>query len=163
MRRGEMAGNQASTKVIGHGGDGSRAIRCNVGRVRTHYRCNRASLIPWGQTPIQFGVAAPRLLTAGEAFDDLVFVGLDRLPALGEEVKTDVFHATIGGGAVITAVAAARLGVPTAILSALSEPAAARLRRERVRVHNLRRAASRTRSVRRSPPPAIAPSSPTTA
>jgi ribokinase len=83
-------------------------------------------------------VAAPRLLTAGEAFEDLVFVGLDRLPAPGEEVKTDTFHATIGGGAVITAVAAARLGVSTAIVSALSAPAVARLQRERVRVHNLR-------------------------
>jgi ribokinase len=83
-------------------------------------------------------VAAPRLLTAGEAFEDLVFVGLERLPAPGEEVKTDTFHATIGGGAVITAVAAARLGVSTAILSALSAPAVARLHRERVRVHNLR-------------------------
>ena len=65
-------------------------------------------------------MAAPRLLTAGDAFEDLVFVGLDGLPALGEEVKTDTFHATIGGGAVIAAVAASRLGVPTAILSALS-------------------------------------------
>ena len=83
-------------------------------------------------------MAAPRLLTAGEAFEDLVFVGLERLPAPGEEVKTDTFHATIGGGAVITAVAAARLGVSTAILSALSAPAVARLHRERVRVHNLR-------------------------
>jgi ribokinase len=92
----------------------------------------------WGQSQLQFGVAAPRLLTAGEAFEDLVFVGLDRLPALGEEVKTDTFHATLGGGAVITAVAAARLGVSTAILSALSAPAVARLQREHVRVHNLR-------------------------
>ena len=87
---------------------------------------------------LQSGVAAPRLLTAGEAFEDLVFVGLERLPAPGEEIKTDAFHATIGGGAVITAVAAARLGLPTAILSALSAPAVSRLRRERVRVHNLR-------------------------
>lgn len=83
-------------------------------------------------------MAAPRLLTAGEAFEDLVFVGLERLPAPGEEVKTDTFHATVGGGAVITAVAAARLGVSTAILSALSAQAVARLHRERVRVHNLR-------------------------
>ena len=97
----------------------------------------RASAV--GARPrIQFGVAAPRLLTAGDAFEDLVFVGLDGLPALGEEVKTDTFHATIGGGAVIAAVAASRLGVPTAILSALSRAAATRLRRERVRVHNLR-------------------------
>lgn len=83
-------------------------------------------------------MAGPRLLAAGEAFEDLVFVGLERLPAAGEEIKTDTFHATIGGGAVITAVAAARLGVSTAILSALSAPAVARLRRERVRVHNLK-------------------------
>ncbi|MGE0816872.1 MAG: carbohydrate kinase family protein [Vicinamibacterales bacterium] len=82
---------------------------------------------------------APRLLTAGEAFEDLVFVGLERLPAPGEEIKTDSFHATIGGGAVITAVGAARLGIPTAIVSALGDGAAARLRRERVRVTNLRR------------------------
>ena len=53
-------------------------------------------------------MAIPKLLTAGEAFEDLVFVGLDRLPALGEEVRTDAFHATLGGGAVITAVGAAR-------------------------------------------------------
>ena len=81
----------------------------------------------------------PRLLTAGEAFEDLVFVGLDRLPGPGEEVRTDAFHATIGGGAVITAVAAARLGLPTSILSALSDGAVRRLRAERVRVTNLRR------------------------
>lgn len=88
-------------------------------------------------------MALPRLLTAGEAFDDLVFVGLDRLPGLGEEVKTDRFHASIGGGAVITAVAAARLGVPTSIVSALSDPTATRLRGEGVRVTNLRRAGER--------------------
>ncbi|MGD9906698.1 MAG: carbohydrate kinase family protein [Vicinamibacterales bacterium] len=83
-------------------------------------------------------MAGPRLLTAGEAFEDLVFVGLERLPAPGEEIKTDTFHATIGGGAVITAVAAARLGVTTAIVSGLSPEAVIRLRRERVRVHNLK-------------------------
>jgi sugar/nucleoside kinase (ribokinase family) len=85
-------------------------------------------------------VAVSALLTAGEAFEDLVFVGLERLPAPGEEVRTDRFHATIGGGAVITAVAAARLGLPSSITSALSAAAVTRLRHERVRVHNLRRA-----------------------
>lgn len=85
-------------------------------------------------------MAIPTLLTAGEAFEDLIFVGLERLPAPGEEIKTDRFHATIGGGAVITAVGAARLGLTTAIASALSDAAATRLRRERVRVHNLKRA-----------------------
>jgi len=98
--------------------------------------CARA----WRTLGIQSGVPAPRLLTAGEAFEDLVFLGLDRLPGPGEEVKTDAFHATIGGGAVITAIGAARLGVTTSIVSALSDAAVVRLRRERVRVTNLRRA-----------------------
>jgi sugar/nucleoside kinase (ribokinase family) len=84
-------------------------------------------------------VPAPRLLTAGEAFEDLVFVGLDRLPGPGEEVRTNTFHATLGGGAVITAVAAARLGIATSIVSALGDHAVRRLRGEGVRVTNLRR------------------------
>ncbi|MCC6992674.1 MAG: carbohydrate kinase family protein, partial [Acidobacteria bacterium] len=83
---------------------------------------------------------AQRLLTAGEAFEDLVFLGLERLPGPGEEIKTDRFHATIGGGAVITAIGAARLGLTTSIVSALGDAAVARLRREGVRVTNLRRA-----------------------
>ena len=85
-------------------------------------------------------MAISTLLTAGEAFEDLVFVGLDRLPGPGEEIKTDRFHATIGGGAVITAIGATRLGIRTAIASALSAAAVTRLRREQVRVHNLKRA-----------------------
>ncbi len=94
----------------------------------------------WRHGGIESRVAIPTLLTAGEAFDDLVFVGLERLPALGEEIKTNRFHATIGGGAVITAVGAARLGIRTAIASALSKAAVTRLRLEQVRVHNLKRA-----------------------
>jgi sugar/nucleoside kinase (ribokinase family) len=43
-----------------------------------------------------------KLICAGEAFEDLIFVGLSRLPELGEEIKTDRFESTIGGGAVIT-------------------------------------------------------------
>ena len=80
------------------------------------------------------------LICAGEAFEDLIFVGLDRLPSLGEEVRTDRFTATIGGGAVITAVTAARLGMQAALISALSDAACARLRKERVRITNLRKA-----------------------
>jgi sugar/nucleoside kinase (ribokinase family) len=83
---------------------------------------------------------APRLLCAGEAFEDLIFVGLERLPELGEEIKTDRFTSTIGGGAVITSIKAARLGMRTQLVSALSENAAARLKSERVTVTNLRRA-----------------------
>jgi len=81
-----------------------------------------------------------KLLCAGEAFEDLVFFALDRLPDLGEEVKTDHFTATVGGGAVITAVQAARLGMKSAVLSALGDAAVARLKRERVSVTNLRKA-----------------------
>lgn len=77
------------------------------------------------------------LLCAGEAFEDLIFVGLDRIPGPGEEVKTDTFEATVGGGAVITAVAAARLGMTVDLLSALGPAAVTRLRKERVRITNL--------------------------
>lgn len=80
-----------------------------------------------------------KLLCAGEAFEDLVFFALERLPELGEEIKTDHFTATIGGGAVITAVQAARLGMRVGLLSALGDAAVARLKRERVSVTNLRR------------------------
>lgn len=80
-----------------------------------------------------------RLLCAGEAFEDLIFVGLERLPELGEEIKTNRFTATIGGGAVITSVKAARLGMRTQLTSALSDAAVTRLKKERVVVTNLRR------------------------
>ena len=80
-----------------------------------------------------------KLICAGEAFEDLIFVGLSRLPELGEEVKTDRFTATIGGGAVITAVKAARLGMNTTLISALGDSAVSRLRKERVTITNLRR------------------------
>ena len=78
------------------------------------------------------------LLTVGEAFEDLIFLDLDRLPRPGEEVKTSRFVATVGGGAVITAVAAARLGVSVRILSGLSDAACARLTTESVAVTNLK-------------------------
>ncbi len=79
------------------------------------------------------------LVTAGEAFDDFVFYNLTALPRPGHEVRTDAFVRTSGGGAVITAIAAARLGLRCAIASALSPDAAARLQHARVSVRNLRR------------------------
>ncbi len=79
------------------------------------------------------------LITLGEAFEDLIFLGLGRLPGPGEEVKTNAFARTVGGGAVITAVAAGRLGLRCEIYSGLGEDAAARVTREGVRVTNLRR------------------------
>lgn len=81
------------------------------------------------------------LLTVGEAFQDLIFVGLPHQPRSGEELKTTQFTATIGGGAVITATAAARLGLQTTVVSALSDEAARGLRAARMRVVNLRRRA----------------------
>ena len=86
-------------------------------------------------------MARIELLTVGEAFEDLIFVGLPHLPQPGEELKTGRFVETIGGGAVITAAAAARLGVRTTVISALSGDAARGLQRERVAVVNLRRPA----------------------
>ena len=82
---------------------------------------------------------APELVTIGEAFEDLIFANLDRLPRSGEEIRTRTLVRTIGGGAVITAIAAARLGLRARIVSALSAAAATRLRRERVSVLNLKR------------------------
>jgi sugar/nucleoside kinase (ribokinase family) len=78
------------------------------------------------------------LLTAGETFDDLVFFGLTRLPDAGQELKTPNFYRSPGGGALITAVAAARLGVRCGVVSGLSDDSARLLRRERVVVRNLR-------------------------
>jgi sugar/nucleoside kinase (ribokinase family) len=81
------------------------------------------------------------LVTVGEAFQDLIFVGLPHLPRHGQELKTSRFVSTIGGGAVITATAAARLGMPTAVISGLSDEAVDRLRADKVRVVNVKRAA----------------------
>lgn len=79
------------------------------------------------------------LACVGESFEDLIFAGLERLPRLGEELRTKSFVRTYGGGATITAVAAARLGVSTRIVSGLSDGAVARLRAEGVQITNLRK------------------------
>ena len=85
-----------------------------------------------------------------EAFEDLIFVGLDRLPDLGEEVKTDHFTATVGGGAVITAVQAARLGMKTDLISALGPAAVTRLKHERRQRHQPSQAQRTARDHRRA-------------
>lgn len=79
------------------------------------------------------------LACVGESFEDLIFAGLERLPRLGEELRTKSFVRTYGGGATITAVAAARLGVSTRIISGLADGAVARLRAEGALVTNLRK------------------------
>jgi sugar/nucleoside kinase (ribokinase family) len=85
-------------------------------------------------------VRSADLVTAGEAFEDLVFLDLPRLPRPGEEIKTSSFLRLPGGGAVTTAVAVARLGWRCRILSGLGEAAVALLRSEGIEVTNLRRA-----------------------
>lgn len=79
------------------------------------------------------------LVTAGETFDDFVFYRLRRVPDAGQEVKTHRFVRSPGGGALITAVAAARLGLRCAVASGLSDDAVTLLRDEDVAVRNLRR------------------------
>jgi len=84
------------------------------------------------------------LATAGDTFEDLVFYGLARLPAAGRELKTPSMVRSPGGGALITAVAAARLGTRCAIVSALSPESVRFLRKEGVAVRNLRAAVEPT-------------------
>src|SRR5262245_56348891 len=79
------------------------------------------------------------LIAAGEAFDDYVFHGLAQLPRLGEEIRTDRLLRSPGGGAVITAIAASRLGLRCGMFGGVSDEAVRLLRREGVRVRNLRR------------------------
>lgn len=80
------------------------------------------------------------LVAAGEAFEDLVFTGLPRLPREGEELRTDGFTRTPGGGAIITAVAGARDGLRCRVVSGLGQAAVRVLRAEGIAVTNLLRA-----------------------
>ena len=66
---------------------------------------------------------AQTLITAGEFYLDLLFFGLERLPVLGEELKTDRFAFSLGGGAAITACAASRLGRVTQLLTVVGDSA----------------------------------------
>lgn len=62
-------------------------------------------------------VSPGKLVCAGEFYTDLIFSGLEALPSLGQEVKTDQFAISMGGGAAITATAAALLGCPTELIT----------------------------------------------
>ena len=83
------------------------------------------------------------LLCVGEAFTDLIFLRMARIPRAGEELRTGHFAATVGGGAVITAVAASRIGLRARVMSALGPDAVARLRAERVSLINVIRPGER--------------------
>ena len=82
---------------------------------------------------------APRwdLLCVGEAFEDLIFTGLPRVPRLGEELLAQRFARVAGGGALITAVRAARLGLRVALAAPL--PSFARAGLGGIAVHDLLR------------------------
>ncbi|MBQ9918471.1 MAG: carbohydrate kinase family protein [Microbacterium sp.] len=73
----------------------------------------------------------PRLLTAGQLFLDLVFADLADAPRLGEEHWTPAFGWGPGGIANY-AIAAARLGVPTALTADVGDDAFSHLVRERL-------------------------------
>jgi ribokinase len=79
------------------------------------------------------------LLTVGEAFDDVVCAGLARLPRLGEELHIEALSRHPGGGAILTAIAAARLGLAVGTITAASRDNVVTLRDEGIRVVNLRR------------------------
>jgi sugar/nucleoside kinase (ribokinase family) len=68
-----------------------------------------------------------------------VFHGLPRLPRVGEELRTQAFTRTFGGGTLITAVSAARSGAHVEVVSALADEAVSLLEAEGARVRNLRR------------------------
>lgn len=65
---------------------------------------------------------ARRVLVVGPTYADLVFGGLDRLPAWGEEAFARSFRMTAGGSA-ITAIALARLGHRVALVADLGDDA----------------------------------------
>jgi sugar/nucleoside kinase (ribokinase family) len=77
------------------------------------------------------------LLTIGEAFEDVIFAGLSRLPRLGEELRVRTLTRHPGGGAVLTAIAAARLGTSVGAISAVSPSNDLSLRAEGIELVNL--------------------------
>jgi len=79
------------------------------------------------------------IVCAGEGFDDFIFHSLESLPRPGQELKTRAFVRSPGGGAVITAIAASRLGCNVRVISALSDEAARAVCSNGVQMTNLRR------------------------
>lgn len=80
-----------------------------------------------------------RLLVAGETFEDLIFAELPRLPRPGEEIRTDQFRRTFGGGALISAAWARAEGLEVDLVSALPPRVGRVLETEGIGYQNLRR------------------------
>lgn len=86
------------------------------------------------------------LVCCGEFYFDFIFYRLPRLPRLGEELVTQNFALTLGGGAVISAQVAARLGRRAELVSVVGNTpldrfALEELRKGRVGVRGTRRIA----------------------
>ena len=82
----------------------------------------------------------PDLLLMGEAFEALIFHQLSEFPGPDEEIETNRIARAPGGGVIITAAAAARLGLDPCVVSALSPLTRKALLREGIAYRNLLRA-----------------------
>ncbi len=80
-----------------------------------------------------------KLVVAGDAFEDIIFAGLPRMPRPGEEIRTPNFARTFGGGALITAAWARCEGAEVSLFSALPPRVPTTLRAEGIAFQNLRR------------------------
>lgn len=67
--------------------------------------------------------SSPSLVVFGEFFIDLIFYDLPDVPRLGEEVKANSFAEFPGGGLATTALVAAALGTPTAVIARIGADA----------------------------------------
>lgn len=83
------------------------------------------------------------LVVATPAFLDMTFVGLEGLPALGQERFAGDLLRSPGGGA-ITAIAAARLGLRTALVAPLGDDGSGELVRSEVEKEGVTVTATRT-------------------
>lgn len=79
------------------------------------------------------------LVSLGETFEDIIFHDLKSWPQLGREQRCPRLIRTWGGGAMLTAVAAARQGLSVQVVSGLASGAQRFLKRENIKVRNLRR------------------------
>jgi sugar/nucleoside kinase (ribokinase family) len=77
-----------------------------------------------------------QVAVVGPAFLDLTFEGLDELPAPGRERYARELHATPGGAA-ITAIGLARLGVETALVAPIGHDLPGAMLRERVEAEGI--------------------------
>lgn len=79
------------------------------------------------------------LVSLGETFEDIIFHDLKTWPQLGQEHRCERLLRTWGGGALLTAVAAARQGLAVQVVSGLAAAAQRFLKSENIKVRNLRR------------------------